>query len=134
MFDFALSRLLSVGVGDLADKLGLAHVHGSVHLAGLRSRIIPEDFHHQSCCILFNVCSKCASELCPIEEKIAVLRRQNRRHGRTECRIRNQRRYRFSFIRRECCNVNKTRNLGMSSRLCYYGPALGMPHENNLAA
>ena len=39
--------LLSVGVGDLADKLGPAHVHGPVDLAGFRSRIVLEDFHHQ---------------------------------------------------------------------------------------
>jgi hypothetical protein len=39
--------LLSVGLGDLADKLGPAHVHGPIDLAGLRSRIVLEDFHHQ---------------------------------------------------------------------------------------
>ena len=48
---FSACRLLSVGVGDLADKLGPGHVHGPVHLAGLRSRIILEDFHHQSCVV-----------------------------------------------------------------------------------
>ena len=41
------SRLLSVGVGDLSDKLGPSHIHRAVNLAGLRSRIVPEDFHHQ---------------------------------------------------------------------------------------
>jgi len=40
-------RLLSVGVGDLADKLGPTHVHGPVNFAGFRSRIILENFHHQ---------------------------------------------------------------------------------------
>src|SRR5260370_30215046 len=39
--------LLSVGVGDLADKLGPGHVHGSVDLASFRSPIVLEDFHHQ---------------------------------------------------------------------------------------
>ena len=32
--------LRSVGVGDLADKFGPAHVHGPVDLASLRSRIV----------------------------------------------------------------------------------------------
>ena len=50
-YAFSASRLLSVGVGDLAAKLGLGHVHGPVHLAGLWSRIILEDFHHQSCVV-----------------------------------------------------------------------------------
>ena len=45
------SRLLTVGVGDLADKLGPGHVHGPVHLPGLRSRIILENFYHQSCVV-----------------------------------------------------------------------------------
>ena len=40
-------HLLSVGLGDLADELGPAHVHGRVDLAGLRSRIVFEDFHYQ---------------------------------------------------------------------------------------
>ena len=50
-YAFSASRLLSVGVGDLADKLGPGHVHGPVHLAGLWSRIILEDLHHQSCVV-----------------------------------------------------------------------------------
>src|SRR5258708_3579489 len=50
-YAFWASRLLCVGVGDLADKLGPGHVHGPVHLAGLWSRIILEDFHHQSCVV-----------------------------------------------------------------------------------
>ena len=33
--------------GQFGHKLGPAHVHGSVDLAGLRSRIVLEDFHHQ---------------------------------------------------------------------------------------
>src|ERR1700688_1815485 len=41
-------ELLSVGVGNLANKLGPAHVHGSINLTGLRSPIVLEDFHHQS--------------------------------------------------------------------------------------
>ena len=40
-------RLLSVSVGDLPDKLGPSHVHGPVDLAGFRSRVILENFHHQ---------------------------------------------------------------------------------------
>jgi hypothetical protein len=44
---FSAGRLLSVGVGDLADKLDPSHVHGPVDLAGFRSRIILENFHHQ---------------------------------------------------------------------------------------
>jgi hypothetical protein len=43
----ALSILLLVSVGDLADKLGPSHVHGLVNLAGFRSRIILENFHYQ---------------------------------------------------------------------------------------
>ena len=50
-YAFSASRLLSVGVGDLADKLGPGHVHGPVHLAGLWLRIILEDFHHQTCVV-----------------------------------------------------------------------------------
>jgi hypothetical protein len=46
--------LLSVGVGDLTDKCGPAHVHGRVNLASLRSRIILEDFHHQGCVVRHN--------------------------------------------------------------------------------
>jgi predicted unusual protein kinase regulating ubiquinone biosynthesis (AarF/ABC1/UbiB family) len=34
-------------MGNLANKFGPAHIHGSVDLAGLRSRIVLEDFHHQ---------------------------------------------------------------------------------------
>ena len=34
-------ELFSVGLGDLTNKLGPAHVHGAVNLAGLRSRIVP---------------------------------------------------------------------------------------------
>jgi hypothetical protein len=41
------SPLLSVGLGDLADELSPAHIHGRVDLAGLRSRIVFEDFHYQ---------------------------------------------------------------------------------------
>src|SRR5882762_10104240 len=41
------SHLLSVRLGDLADELGPAHIHGRVDLAGLRSRIVFEDFHYQ---------------------------------------------------------------------------------------
>jgi hypothetical protein len=37
----------SVGLGNLADKLGPAHVHGPINLTGLRSPIVLEDFHHQ---------------------------------------------------------------------------------------
>src|SRR5579862_6907256 len=40
-------ELLSVGLCNLANKLGPAHVHGSVNLTGLRSPIVLEDFHHQ---------------------------------------------------------------------------------------
>ena len=39
--------LLSVGVCDLADKLGPGHVHGSADLARFPSPIVLEDFHHQ---------------------------------------------------------------------------------------
>jgi len=39
--------LLSVGLSDLTDKLGPAHVHGAIDLAGLGSPVILEDFHHQ---------------------------------------------------------------------------------------
>jgi hypothetical protein len=38
---------LSEGLGDLADELSPAHVHSPVDLAGLRSRVVFEDFHHQ---------------------------------------------------------------------------------------
>jgi hypothetical protein len=41
-------RLLSVGLGDLADENGPAHIHGGVDPSSLRSRVIFEDFHHQS--------------------------------------------------------------------------------------
>src|SRR5215218_2568100 len=47
-------RLLSVGLGDLADELGPGHVHCPIDLAGLRSRIVLEDFHHQSCVVREN--------------------------------------------------------------------------------
>jgi hypothetical protein len=40
------ARLLSERVGNLADQLGPAHVHGPIDLAGLRSRIVLEDFNH----------------------------------------------------------------------------------------
>ena len=46
-----MTSSLSSGVGDLADKLGPGHVHGPVHLAGLWSRIILDDFHHQTCVV-----------------------------------------------------------------------------------
>ena len=42
-----ISDLLSVGVRDLTDKLGPPHIHRAVDLAGLRSRVVLEDFHHQ---------------------------------------------------------------------------------------
>jgi pimeloyl-ACP methyl ester carboxylesterase len=38
--------LLPVGLGNLANQLGPRHVHGPVNLAGLRYRIVLEDFHH----------------------------------------------------------------------------------------
>src|SRR5262245_19487510 len=41
------SSLLSVGLGDLADKFGPRHVHGPIDLAGLWPRVVLEDFHHQ---------------------------------------------------------------------------------------
>jgi len=41
------SHSLSEGLGDLADELSPAHVHSPVDLAGLRSRVVFEDFHHQ---------------------------------------------------------------------------------------
>jgi hypothetical protein len=41
-------KLFFVGLGDLTNKLGPAHVHGAVNLTGLRSPIVLEDFHHQS--------------------------------------------------------------------------------------
>ena len=41
------SCLPSVGLGDLADELGPAHIHRRVDLAGLRTRIVFEDFDHQ---------------------------------------------------------------------------------------
>ena len=40
-------ELLSVGLGNLANKLGPAHIHGCIHLTSLRSPIVLEDFHHQ---------------------------------------------------------------------------------------
>ena len=39
--------LLPVGVGNLAYELGPGHIHGTVDRAGLGSRIVLEDFHHQ---------------------------------------------------------------------------------------
>src|SRR6185437_14314043 len=39
---------LPVRLGDLANELGPGHVHGPVDLAGLRPRIVLEDFNHQS--------------------------------------------------------------------------------------
>ena len=41
------AELFSVGLGNLANQPGPAHVHGSVSLTRLRSRIVLEDFHHQ---------------------------------------------------------------------------------------
>jgi hypothetical protein len=38
--------LSSVGVGNLAHEFGPTHIHGSIGFAGLRSRIVLEDFHH----------------------------------------------------------------------------------------
>jgi hypothetical protein len=40
-------RLLSVGVGDLANKLSLSHVRWPLDLAGFRSRVILENFYHR---------------------------------------------------------------------------------------
>ena len=48
------SHSLSEGLGDLADELGPAHIHGRVDLAGLRSRIVFEDLHHQGCIVRDN--------------------------------------------------------------------------------
>jgi hypothetical protein len=42
----SLSRLFSVGLCDLADEFGPAHVHGPIDIAGLRPRIVPENLHH----------------------------------------------------------------------------------------
>jgi hypothetical protein len=39
--------LLSVRLGDLADKLGPTHVHRPVNFSGFRARIVLENFHHQ---------------------------------------------------------------------------------------
>src|SRR5439155_25781058 len=46
-FKAATDHSLAVGLGDLADELCPGHVDGLVDLAGLRSRIVLEDFHHQ---------------------------------------------------------------------------------------
>ena len=46
--------LLSVGLGNLTDKLGPAHIHSCVDLAGLRSSIVFQDFHHQGCVVRDN--------------------------------------------------------------------------------
>jgi len=43
-----LAWLRSVSLGDLADQLGPAHVHGPVNLASLRSRIVLEDNQTES--------------------------------------------------------------------------------------
>jgi len=40
-------HLLSVGLGDLADKFCPRHVHGPVDFACLWPRVVLEDFHHQ---------------------------------------------------------------------------------------
>jgi hypothetical protein len=40
-------RLISVGVGDVADKLSPGHVQGSVDPAGFGPPVVLEDFHHQ---------------------------------------------------------------------------------------
>jgi hypothetical protein len=46
-YAFSAGRLLSVGVGDLADKLSPRHGHDPVGLAGFRSRIIVENLPHE---------------------------------------------------------------------------------------
>jgi hypothetical protein len=48
------SHSLSEGLGDLADERGPTHIHGRIDLAGLRSRIVLEDFHHQGCIVRDN--------------------------------------------------------------------------------
>jgi hypothetical protein len=45
------SYSFSVGVRNLAYEFGPTHIHGSIDFAGLRSRIVLEDFHHQGCVV-----------------------------------------------------------------------------------
>jgi hypothetical protein len=40
-----------VGLRDLSNKLGPAHIHRLIDLAGLRPRIVLENVHHQGCVI-----------------------------------------------------------------------------------
>src|SRR6266436_10428356 len=47
-------RLSPVRLGDLAHEFGPGHIHCLIDRAGFRSRIVLEDFHHQSCIVRKN--------------------------------------------------------------------------------
>src|SRR5260370_10230789 len=49
-----LQRLSPVRLGDLAHEFGRGHIHCLIDRAGFRSRIVLEDFPHQSCIVRKN--------------------------------------------------------------------------------
>src|SRR5207244_7329854 len=70
------------------------------------------------------------AELHPVEEQIAVLRRQYRRYGRAGRRILDKRGHGLALVRSKGGDIHEPRNLGIVSGFGDRGSSIGVADEN----